>query len=228
MQTRKTSVLLAEDEEAIREGLVTLFESEGYSVQTVADGEAAVEMFRRSRPDLVLLDVMMPLKNGYVVCAEIRALDPHVPIVFLSARTDDSDELRGLTVGADDYIPKTASQAVMLAHLKSVLGRTRSQEEPTGDFLFSGLCIDAARFRLVSPDGAATDLTPREIEMLRYFGRHPGEILSRDALLTRFWGLDFEGNEATLSVAIGRLREKLGPIGSRIESVYGRGYRYSP
>jgi len=230
MQTRKTSILLAENEEAIREGLVVLLEGEGYSVRAAGDGEAVVEMFKGVRPDLVLLDIMMPKKNGYVACSEIRALDPAVPIVFLTAKTGDSDELRGMTLGADDYIPKTASQAVLLAHLASVLNRARrSDETSSGDFLFAGLRVDVARFCLVSADGEAIGgVTMREIEILRYMGQHPEEVLSHDFLLTRFWGLDFDGNEATLTTAIRRLREKLGDVGSRIESVYGQGYRYCP
>lgn len=229
MQTRKTSILLAENEEAIREGLVVLLEGEGYSVRAAGDGEAVVEMFKGVRPDLVLLDIMMPKKNGYVACSEIRALDPAVPIVFLTAKTGDSDELRGMTLGADDYIPKTASQAVLLAHLVSVLSRARrSDETSSGDFLFAGMRVDTTRFRLSRPEGSEVDLSLREIEMLRYLGQHPEEVLSRDFLLTRFWGLEFDGNETTLTSAIKRLREKLGDAGLRIESVYGQGYRYRP
>lgn len=220
-------ILIAEDESAIREGLCALLESEGYSVRAAVDGEEALLLFRAHRPDLVLLDVMMPKKNGYAVCSEIRSSDQVVPILFLTAKDGDSDELRGLTLGADDYISKTSSQPVLLARIAAVLNRVRrTGDSSTGDFDFAGCHVDVARFRLESPTGESVELTLREIEVLRYLGSHPDEILSRDFLLTRFWGMNFDGNESTLSTAIRRLREKLGDVGRQIESVYGYGYRF--
>lgn len=220
-------ILVAEDESAIREGLVALLESEGYTVRAAVDGEEALLLFREHRPDLVLLDVMMPKKNGYAVCSEIRSFDQDVPILFLTAKDGDSDELRGLTLGADDYISKTSSQPVLLARIAAVLSRVqRTGDSSTGDFDFADWHVDVARFRLESPAGESVELTLREIEILRYLASHPDEILSRDFLLTRFWGVNFDGNESTLSTAIRRLREKLGDAGTRIESVYGSGYRY--
>lgn len=220
-------ILVAEDESAIREGLCALLESEGYTVRAAVDGEDALRLFRECRPDLVLLDVMMPKKNGYAVCSEIRSSDQDVPILFLTAKDGDSDELRGLTLGADDYISKTSSQPVLLARIAAVLNRVRrTGDSSTGDFDFADWHVDVARFRLESPAGESVELTLREIEILRYLASHPDEILSRDFLLTRFWGVNFDGNESTLSTAIRRLREKLGDAGVRIESVYGSGYRY--
>ena len=225
--TLTAEILVAEDESAIREGLVALLESEGYTVRAAVDGEEALHLFREHRPDLVLLDVMMPKKNGYAVCSEIRASDQEVPILFLTAKDGDSDELRGLTLGADDYISKTSSQPVLLARIAAVLNRVRrTDDSPTGDFDFAGCHVDVVRFRLEPPDGESVELTLREIEILRCLASHPDEILSRDFLLTRFWGVNFDGNESTLSTAIRRLREKLGAIGRQIESVYGYGYRF--
>ncbi len=220
-------ILVAEDESAIREGLCALLESEGYTVRAAVDGEDALRLFRECRPDLVLLDVMMPKKNGYAVCSVIRSSDQDVPILFLTAKDGDSDELRGLTLGADDYISKTSSQPVLLARIAAVLNRVRrTGDSSTGDFDFADWHIDVARFRLESPAGESVELTLREIAILRYLASHPDEILSRDFLLTRFWGVNFDGKESTLSTAIRRLREKLGDAGVRIESVYGSGYRY--
>ena len=220
-------ILVAEDESAIREGLCALLESEGYTVRAAVDGEDALRLFRECRPDLVLLDVMMPKKNGYAVCSEIRSSDQDVPILFLTAKDGDSDELRGLTLGADDYISKTSSQPVLLARIAAVLNRVRrTGDSSTGDFDFADWHVDVARFRLESPAGESVELTLREIEILRYLASHPDEILSRDFLLTRFWGVNFDGKESTLSTAIRRLREKLGDAGVRVESVYGSGYRY--
>ena len=220
-------ILVAEDESATREGLCALIESEGYTVRAAVDGEDALRLFGECRPDLVLLDVMMPKKNGYAVCSEIRSSDQDVPILFLTAKDGDSDELRGLTLGADDYISKTSSQPVLLARIAAVLNRVRrTGDSSTGDFDFADWHVDVARFRLESPAGESVELTLREIAILRYLASHPDEILSRDFLLTRFWGVNFDGKESTLSTAIRRLREKLGDAGVRIESVYGSGYRY--
>lgn len=231
-----TDILLAEDESAIREGLAALLESEGYAVRTAADGVSALEAFRARRPDLLLLDVMMPRKNGYAVCAAVRASDPRVPILFLTAKDGDADELRGLSLGADDYIPKTASEPVLLARIARAVQRARASEPasgnqpPSGNEVFAFGCwrVDAVRYRLLGGDGRTVDLSVREIELLRHFHRHPGEVATRDFLLTRFWGLDFEGGEAALSTAVARLREKLGPAAARIETVRGVGYRASP
>ena len=233
---RPAEILLAEDEAAIREGLAMLLESEGYAVRTAADGVSALAAFRARRPDLLLLDVMMPRKNGYAVCAEVRASDPWVPVLFLTAKDGDADELRGLSLGADDYIPKTASEPVLLARIARAVQRARAAETangggaPSGNegFAFGGWRVDTVRYRLLGGDGRSVDLSVREIELLRHFHLHPGEVSTRDFLLTRFWGLDFEGGEAALSTAVARLREKLGPAAARIETVRGVGYRASP
>lgn len=219
-------ILLAEDEAAIREGLAALLESEGYAVRAVADGVAALQAFRARRPDLLVLDAMMPRKSGYAVCAEIRADDTRVPILFLTAKDAAADELRGFSLGADDYVAKTASEPVLLARIARALARARmSGAAPADTFDFGCWRVDALCCRLIGRDGATAELSLRELEMLRCFSRNSGEILSRDFLLTRFWGVDFEGEENTLSVAVARLREKLGPSGRLIETVWGKGYR---
>lgn len=222
-------ILLAEDNATLREGLTVLLESEGYTVRAVADGVAALEQFERRRPDLLLLDVMMPKRNGYVVCRTVREIDKSIPIVFLTAKDGDADELRGISLGADDYISKTSSQEVMLARIASLLARLRRALDPLPEemaFTFGTWRVDVTRPCLVSPAGRCVDLLVRELEMLRYFKQHPGELMSRDFLLTRFWGLDFKGDESTLSMAISRLRKKLDADGVRIRSVYGQGYRF--
>ena len=226
--TTPEEILLADDDDAIRTGLALVLEGEGYLVRAVADGDAALDSFRAHRPDLVLLDVMMPKRNGYSVCTEIRKIDAAVPILFLTARDDDAAELRGLTLGADDYMSKTISEPVMLARIAARLARAHAaaDETPSGIFAFADCTIDTLRSRLQRPDGTAFDLSLREIEILRYLQAHPDEIFSRDALLTRFWGLDFDGNENALAAAVARLRTKLGAAGAHLEAVYGQGYRY--
>ena len=223
-----TEILLAEDEAAIREGLVALLEGENYAVRAAADGKEALSLFGARRPDLLLLDVMMPGMNGYDVCSEIRARDAEVPILFLTAKGGDAEEFRGLSLGADDFIVKTSSPRVLLARVARILQRAGGDrgEPEDGSFSFAGWQVDTVRFRLVSDDGPGPELSMREIELMRLLARHPGEVFSRDALFTQFWGVDFKGNESTLSVAISRLRNKLGAGADHLEAVWGRGYRY--
>lgn len=227
-QIGRAEILLAEDEVAIREGLVVLLEGENYTVRAAADGREALSLFEAHRPDLVLLDVMMPGKNGYAVCSEIRSRDMAVPILFLTAKGGDVEELRGLSLGADDFIGKTSSSQVLLARIARALQRARAPREDTsdGDFDFARWHVDTARLRLMSASGPGPELTMREIGLMRLLVRHPGEVFSREGLLARFWGADFEGNESTLSTAIRRLRGKLGADAARIEVVWGCGYRY--
>lgn len=220
-------ILLAEDEKSIREALVLLLEGEGYVARSATNGEQALSMFREHQPDIALLDVMMPRKNGFIVCAEMRKAAPDLPILFLTAKDAEKDELKGLGSGADDYISKTSSPEVLLARIAAAARRVRRNQDATsGDFDFGSLHVDTKRNLLVAANGQVQSLTLRELEMLRLFQAHPGEIFSRDFLLTRFWGVDFNGSETTLSSTITRLRNKLGDSAVLIEAVYGQGYRF--
>ena len=217
-------ILVADDEPAIRDGLCALLESEGSLVSAAADGPEALRLWRERRPSLILLDVMMPRLNGYAVCAEVRREDPSVPILFLTAKDGEADELRGLSTGADDYISKTAPESVKLARIAAALRRVKSAPPPVA-FDFGACRVDASRMIISLPDGSSHEISPREVEMLRCFLAHPGEVLSRDFLLTRFWGVDFDGGDAALTVAIHRLREKLGLDARLVETVSRQGYR---
>jgi len=220
-------ILIAEDEKGIREGLAELLECEGYEVRQAADGMEAIESYRRKRPDLMLLDIVMPKKNGLAVCSEIRACDKEMPILFLTARASEADIVGGFARGADDYMAKTIPSSEKLARIAAVL--RRSKRTPTdGDdfFTFCGCRVNCMTLELERPSGGRERLSLREVEMLRCFHAHRREILSRDYLITRFWGLSFEGNEKTLSVAISRLREKLGTAGASIRTVMGAGYSF--
>lgn len=219
-------ILVAEDSATVLEGLVLLLESEGYVVRAVADGVAALSAYRQKRPDLLLLDVMMPKKSGYAVCEEIRQTDKETPIIFLTAKDGDVDEFRGLSLGADDYVSKTASDAVLMKRI-ALAARRVPAEDDAGVFTFGRWRVEAQNARLVSEtDGTAVELSLKEVEMLRLFHTHPDELLSRDYLLTKFWGRDYAGNESALSVMMSRLREKLGASGSLITTVFGKGYRF--
>ena len=218
-------ILVVDDEPAIRDGLCALLESEGYAVRTAGGGEEALSLFRLKRPDLILLDVMMPRLNGYAVCAEVRRIDADIPILFLTAKDAETDELRGLSIGADDYISKTAAEAVKLARIAAALRRS-ANDPALPPFDFGNCRVDVSEMRVTLPDGSSAEVTQREVAILRCFLAHPREIISRDFLITHFWGKDFDGGDAALTVAIHRLREKMGGDSALIKTVPRQGYRF--
>ena len=217
-------ILIAEDERVIRRSLVAMLEAEGCVVRAAGDGRKAFEMYQERRPDLVILDVMMPKADGFSVCESIRRNDSVTPVVFLTALDSERDELRGLEGGGDVYISKSVSTEVFLARVAAALRRNRRDRSNT-DFDIGGWRVDCAGLRMsLRSGGAEVRLSEREVAMLRLFAGHPDEVFSRDFLLSRFWGMDYEGNENSLSVAVKRCREKLGADGARLESVRGSGY----
>ena len=215
-------ILLADDDRTIRQSLTGLLADAGYVVRTAKDGREALDLYRERRPDLLLLDVMMPKSSGYDVCAEIRQTDSDTPIVMLTALDAETCELQGLDAGADGYVVKTVSGKVLLARIAAVL-RHASPEAPQGRFDFAGWHVDPASLNMVR-GGTEQAITERELAMMRWFAMHPGEVMSRDSLSTRFWGMDFDGGENALTMAIGRLRRKLGRAASALVSVRGSGY----
>ena len=217
------TVILADDERLIRQSLVGLLEANGYDVRAGKNGEEALRLYRERRPDLLLLDVMMPKMNGYDVCGTIRQTDVETPVLFLTALDSDVDELKGLGVGADDYISKTASNEILLARIAAAVRRHR-HEEPTGDFDFADWRVEPARQSMRRGAGDAVALREREVALLRWFAGHPGEVFTRDFLFAKFWGVSFDGNDSTLSIAILRLREKLGESAAGLKAVRGTGY----
>lgn len=222
-------ILLAEDEAAIREGLVALLTGEGYEVMAAADGEQALKLFAARKPDLLLLDVMMPKLSGYDVCERVRREDELVPIVFLTAKDAMDDELHGLGIGADDYISKTAPLCLKLARIASALrraGKTGDESAAGYDFAIGSWRVDGANCRMVGTQGQVVTLGIREVELLRNFAQHEGELFSRDFLLTRFWGGEGDCNDNVLTVCLSRLRDKLGNDGHLLHTLTGRGYFY--
>ena len=218
---RGAEILLADDERAVRESLRGLLEERGYAVRCASDGDRALALYREHRPDLVLLDVMMPRLGGFAVCETIRGEDSSVPILFLTALDSDEHELRGLGLGADDYIPKTASEDILLARIEAALRRSGSS---SAGFAFGGWRVEPDRMSMRDRSGRTAMLCDREIAILRMLAAHPGEVASRDAMLTRFF--DPESGEHALTIAMSRLRDKLGRAGVCIKSVRGVGYVY--
>ena len=218
-------ILLAEDERVVRKSLKRLLEANGYAVRAASDGERALALYRERRPDLLLLDVMMPRRDGLSVCKAVREVDVETPVLFLTALDSDADELRGLGVGADAYVAKTVSEEVLLARVAAAVRRRRGM--PTGDFDFAGWRVESARLAMRRV-GAEAALTEREVAMMRWFAQHPGEVFSRDFLTTRFWGIDFEGGDNALTVALGRLKAKLGDAAAALVTLRGSGYVFRP
>ncbi len=206
MKHRK--ILVVDDEKPIAEILRYNLEQEGYTVVVAYDGEEALHLLRREHPDLVLLDIMMPKKDGFDVCREIRAIN-NVPIIMLTAKDTELDKVLGLELGADDYVTKPFSSREVVARVKAQLRRADLGEKEEGERLScQDLAVDTGRME-VHKDGVAIDLTYREYLLLVFLMRHVGYVIRREKLLEEVWGYDFYGDERTVDVTIRRLREKI-------------------
>lgn len=221
-----TRLLLVEDDQTLRETLAYNLAREGYQVIEAGDGVRALDLAREHKPDLVVLDIMLPALDGLTVCRALRH-EMQVPIVLLTARGGEVDRIVGLDSGADDYIVKPFSLGELLARLRAVLRRGRSDQAlklESGD-----LTLDLVAHRAVR-GGAPVSLSPKEFDLLAELIRHKGAVLTRDLLLQRVWGFDYAGDTRTVDVHIRWLREKIEPDPAhpeRIETVRGIGYRFS-
>ena len=221
-------ILLAEDDTTLRKALVLALKSEGYEVHACKDGAEALAAYAERQPDIVILDVMMPKKSGYDVCTEIRRNNDLVPVVFLTAKSSEEDVVLGLGLGADDYIAKPVRLDVLFARLAVIMKWTRRTGLATAQkdvFSIGDAKIDAMRFTVSAPGEVDLPLTLRELGLLRTFASHPGEVLSRDALLDAVWGENYVASSRTLDQHIVQIRRKLGSSGNLIETVRGTGYR---
>jgi DNA-binding response OmpR family regulator len=220
------SILVVEDDEQIAELMRDFLEAEGFRVRHAASGRETSEQLEQSRPDLVLLDVMLPDESGFEICRRLRR-DSNVPVLFLSARDSDEDKIRGLGLGGDDYIVKSATPAEVVARVKAVLRRA-SAAGGLQRVRFGELEVDLAAHE-VSCEGRQIDLSAREFALLRILVEHPRQVLSRDQLFEQVWG-SF-GDRSAVAVYVGRLRQKIEPDPSRprfIVTVWGAGYRLDP
>ena len=226
MAEQPATILVVDDEEDIADLLRDFLEAEGYGVATAHDGQAALDTLGAQPIDCVLLDVMMPGLSGFEVVRRIRERSD-VPVIFLSARQEDSDKIRGLGLGADDYIVKSASPGEVVARVKALLRRTRRAAPSTPTTLdFGRLSIDT-RAREVRVAGQPVVLTAREYDLLHHLAAHPRQAFTREQLFERFWG-EF-GDRHSLTVHIGRIREKIEVDPSSpqyIVTVWGVGYRF--
>ena len=229
----RATILLVEDELALREGICFQLERAEYSVIAVDSGEAALESVKASPPDLILLDINLPGMDGLEVCQKLRASEYHLPVLLLTARGDEIDRVVGLEVGADDYIVKPFSSRELLARIKAHLRRERRRGEPSVEPLPTPevpapVTLDPLQ-REARKDGELLDLTPREFDLLNVLISHKGQVLTREQLLEKVWSYDFEGESRVVNVTIGRLRDKLesDPSNPRhLLTVRGVGYRF--
>ena len=221
-------ILSADDDENVHRSLNPYFKREGYQILSAHDGEEALDYVRKMRPDIVLLDIMMPKMDGLVVCREIRK-ESHLPIIMLTAKGEEFDKLLGLELGADDYITKPFSPREVLARVKAVLRRMHEmKEQDQGAHLVVGnLDIDMGAF-IVKLNNKVVPCTPKETEILWTLASNPGMVFSREHLLQSIWGYDFLGDTRAVDSHSKRSRAKLCAEGNGwdIKTVWGVGYRF--
>ena len=229
-------VLLVDDDPSIIEVLKLYFEKEGYQVVTCMQGDKAFAVFNTSKPDIIILDLMLPGTDGNDICREIRKTSD-VPIIMLTARTDTLDKIIGLELGADDYIPKPFEPKEVLARVKAVLRRTERRDNPqaapaeeeksTDIITYPGFSVDKIRY-VVTVDGNEIYMPPKELELLFYLASNPNRVYTRDQLLDEVWGFEYYGDSRTIDVHIKRLREKLENVSPKwaLKTVWGVGYKF--
>ncbi|MEW2631323.1 two-component system response regulator CseB [Streptomyces sp. NPDC048389] len=229
----ETHVLFVEDDDVIREATQLALERDGFAVTAVSDGLQGLDAFRADRPDIALLDVMVPGLDGVSLCRRIRD-ESTVPVIMLSARADSIDVVLGLEAGADDYVTKPFDGAVLVARIRAVLrrfghasgaagdGGGTGQREQGGALVFGDLAVDTEGMEVLRA-GRPVSLTPTEMRLLLEFSTAPGTVLSRDKLLERVWDYGWGGDTRVVDVHVQRLRTKIGQ--DRIETVRGFGYK---
>ena len=222
------SVLIVEDEKNIAELLQMYLEKEGYAVTIAGDGGQGLAKFRAIHPDIVLLDVMMPVMDGWAVCRTIRA-ESQVPIIMLTAKSETDDKVTGLRSGADDYITKPFEMKEVLARIEAVLRRSAgiNPETKARRLVFDNMTIDMDSFEL-TVGGKRVDTPPKEMELLFYLASSPNRVYTRNQLLDEVWGFDYFGDSRTVDVHVKRLREKLEGVSDRwsLKTVWGVGYKF--
>jgi len=222
------SVLIVEDDHNIAELLQMYLEKEGYAVTVAADGGVGLTKFRAIKPDLVLLDVMMPVMDGWAVCRAIRA-ESQTPVIMLTAKSETDDKVTGLKSGADDYITKPFEMREVLARIEAVLRRSSgiTTEKKVRRLVFEKLVIDMDAFELLV-NGNKVDTPPKEMELLFYLASSPNRVYTRNQLLDEVWGFDYFGDSRTVDVHVKRLREKLEGVSENwsLKTVWGVGYKF--
>jgi two-component system alkaline phosphatase synthesis response regulator PhoP len=223
-----SKILIVEDEPDMVLGLKDNFEFEGYEVLTAADGQGGLERARTQKPDLIILDIMLPKLSGLEVCKSLRGEGFEGPIIMLTARGQEIDKVVGLELGADDYVTKPFSIRELLARVRAILRRTDGARKKLARYRFSDVELDFEAYR-AKRGGEALDLSPREFELLRYLIERKGETVSRDRLLEDVWGYESYPSTRTVDTHIAKLRAKIGDSGSEprwILTIHGVGYKF--
>ena len=225
----KTKILVVEDDPHISLGLEEILKSEGFEVAVYHRGDTAVGLILKTQPHLIVLDVMLPGLNGYDVCKELRAKKITTPVLMLTAKGQEIDKVVGLELGADDYVTKPFGLRELLARIHALLRRTQPMlnENPESPFQIGNTTIEPKTF-LLRRGKICHELTAKELKLLQFFHARPGEVLSRDRLLTEVWGYNYYGTTRTLDQVVVQLRRKLGDNGEvqkHLLSVHGVGYK---
>ncbi len=221
------NILVVEDDRNISDLIRMYLEKEGFEVRSAYDGGKAVEEYDRQAPDMVLLDIMLPVMDGWAVCAHIREKGK-TPIIMLTAKGDVTDRITGLEMGADDYVPKPFSPRELIARIKAVLRRTSDHSEEKDEITFDKLSINLVKHE-VRKNGQIVELKPKEFDLLRLMATNPGKVYTRDFLLEQLWGYDYLGDTRTVDVHMRRLRQKIEDDPSnpkQLKTVHGIGYKF--
>ena len=218
------TVLVVDDEARMRKLVCDFLQKKGYRYVEAEDGEQAIDrFFERKDIDLVILDVMMPKMDGWAVCKEIRQYS-NVPIIMLTARSEERDELLGFKLGVDEYISKPFSPKILMARIDAILRRTGQDEEAIS---MGGIVVDK-KAHLVTIDGTPVELSVKEFELLSYFMDNRGVALSREKILNNVWNYDYYGDARTIDTHVKKLRSKMGDKGEYIKTIWGMGYKFEP
>ena len=220
----KTKILVVDDESRMRKLVKDFLVRQGYTVLEAADGMEAMDYFYEDKDiALIILDVMMPKMDGWQVCREIR-MHSKVPIIMLTARSEERDELQGFDLGVDEYISKPFSPKILVARVEAILRRTQGSGN-TDEISACGIVVDKAAHTVMS-DGSPVDLSFKEFELLTYFIENQGIALSREKILNNVWNYDYFGDARTIDTHVKKLRSKLGDKGEYIKTIWGMGYKF--
>lgn len=220
-------VLVVEDDPAILRGLADNLRFDAHEVLTAGDGESGYRAAREQRPDVIVLDLMLPRMSGYEVCRKLRADGVQTPIVMLTARGEEADRVLGLDLGADDYITKPFSVRELLARIRAILRRAQPLRRLPDELRFDDVAVDFRRYE-ATKSGRPLELTPKEFGVLRLLVARTGEVVTRDELLNEVWGQDASPTTRTVDTHVASLRAKLGDdaSGPRLQTVHGVGYKW--
>jgi len=226
MENSGIRILLVDDEQDILEFIGYALKKEGYEIFTALNGKDAIELAEKEKPDLIILDIMMPEMDGIETCGEIRKIDTleNVLVAFLTARNEDYSQIAGFEVGADDYITKPVRPRVLVSRIKALLRRKKSpKSKQQENIITEGLVIDREKY-IVTQDGRPVDLRKKEFELLAMLAEKPGKVFTRDVILNAVWGNEVVVGDRTIDVHINKLREKVGE--QYIRTIKGVGYKF--